>query len=113
MSCHSDENVVMRVYLHLMHTIDMLEAVGPGVDRKWAKPLKGFAGLGEARYNDSTSRAYRSFFKFGRWSGQRVVVFADGDSKTTSDFLKTRYERADRILDAAMTAEGILPAREW
>jgi hypothetical protein len=113
MSCHNDMNVVMRVYAHLMDTIDKLEAAGPSIDRKWAKPLKGFDGLSEARYNDATSRAYRSFFKFGRLDGRRVVVFADGDSKTTGDFLQTRYERAGRILDEAMAEAGIRAARDW
>jgi hypothetical protein len=104
---------MLRVYSHVMHSIDQLESVGPRIDRKWAKPLKGFDGLSEVRYNDSASRAYRAFFKFGRLDGRRVVVFADGDSKTDDDFLPARYTKADRILDEAMAGAGITSARDW
>ena len=33
MACHNDSNVVLRVYTHLMDTVDKLELVGPHVDR--------------------------------------------------------------------------------
>jgi hypothetical protein len=110
--CHGDPNVFLRVFTHLMDTIDKLELVGPRTDRKWAKKLRGFDGLGEVRYNDNAG-AFRAFFKFGRRNGQPVIVFADGDSKTADDFLHTRYERADRAIDEAMAAHGIVFARDW
>lgn len=112
-TCHDDSNVFMRVYAHLMDTVDKLELAGPRSDPKWAKKIRGHGGLGEARFNDSNSRAFRSFFKFGRLNGRPVVLFADGDSKTSDDFLPARYERASRKVDAAMAANGIVPAQDW
>jgi hypothetical protein len=110
---HRDETVVMRVYAQFLFTVDKLELLGPRVDdpRK-IKKLEGYDGLGEARYNDN-SGAYREFFKFGRLGGQKVVVFADGDRKTSNDFRRSRYDRADRTLDAAFTEHGITHARDW
>jgi hypothetical protein len=112
-TCHEDYNVFQRVYGHLLDTVDKLELVGPRIDPKWGKKLRGCNGLGEARYNDSGSRAFRSFFKFGRLNGQRVVLFADGDSKTSDDFLPVRYVRAGRLVDEAMAAHGIVLAQDW
>jgi hypothetical protein len=111
-NCHGDWNVVMRVYAHFLDTVDKLSLVGPLVDPKWVKKLRGFDGLGETRFND-ISGAYRCFFKFGRLGGQPVILFADADSKTSDDFLQRRYERADRLLDQAMADHGIVFARDW
>jgi hypothetical protein len=113
MDCHNDSNVVLRVYTHLMDTVDKLELVGPHVDRKWGKKLRGHDGLGEARFNDRRSRAFRSFFRFGRIDGRRVVFFADGDSKTSEDFLEARYEQSNRRVLEAMAEHGVRPYPDW
>lgn len=113
MSVHADENVVMRVYAHAATIIDKLELAGPWVnDPRYVKKLTSHNGLGEGRYRDATG-AYRFFFKFGRLNGERVVLFADGDRKTSDDFRPARYRRAEQAVDAAFDEFGVVHADEW
>ncbi len=113
LECHDDQKVFLRVYAHMTDMIDKLELAGPAVDRKWAKKLRDHDGLGEIRYNDGGSRAFRAFFRFGRQGARRVIVFGDGDSKTSDDFSRERYERANRLILEEMDEHGITTAQDW
>ena len=109
---HNDPDVFERVHTHMMDIVDKLELAGPLAGARLVTKLKGFEGLGEARYNDPTG-AYRAFFKFGRLGSQPVVLLGDGDKKTNPDFPQSRYKTANRRLDAQMARFGIAFARDW
>ncbi len=111
LACHNDNNAVMRVVAHFGNCVDKIELAGPHSDPKWVERLKGGGGLWKVNYDDNTG-AYRMFFKFGRRGSQRVALFADGDRKTRNDFTADRYERAERQVDACMTAEGVVEAKD-
>ena len=110
---HGDPAVFLRVYEHLMDRVNRLELAGPRVDNiRLIRKLHDHNGLGEAKYKDG-SGAYRAFFKFGSLNGTKVVIFADGDRKTSDNFSVSRFLRAERLVDEAFDVFGVQHSKEW
>ena len=116
--CHPDYRVFLRVFAHFTDCVDKIEIAGPLAaarsGHKWIEKLSGaqHRGLGKVNYNDSVG-AFRFFFKFGTLNGRPVVVFADGDYKTSEDFRPARYLRALRLVEECMAKNGVEEAHLW
>jgi hypothetical protein len=113
LECHNDQNVRDAVWVHFKMIVAKLEIAGPLAGKKWVKKLNGHGVLGEGRYNTEQGVAWRFFFKFSRKGRQRIVVFADMDSKNDDDFPVARYARAGQTVDDVLGREGMRESRDW